>query len=160
MDCDIIDQAQSLIKKVNPNIASLQRTSLGPVKNFQIVTGDFIQILHTCSSHWVCVSSIGCQLGVVNLFDSMIKNEISKDIYDQVCNLIGEEIFEKIQVINVHQQDNAYDCGLFAVAFATCLAFGIELNSVLFDVSLMRDHLIKCLKNDSIECFPVISYLK
>ena len=74
LDCDIIDQAQRLIKKVNPNIYSLQRPSLGPVKNFQIVTGDFIQILHTCSSNWVCVNSIGCQLGVVNLFDSMIKN--------------------------------------------------------------------------------------
>ena len=63
LDTDIIDQAQFLIKQANPNISSLQRTCLGPCNNFEIVTGEFIQILHTGNSNWVCVSSIGCRPG-------------------------------------------------------------------------------------------------
>ena len=49
--------------------------------------------------------------------------------------------------------------GFLQLPLLLALAFGIEPNSVLFDVSLMRDHPIKCLKNDFIECFPVISHI-
>ena len=65
LDCAIIQQAQILLKKANPLIESFQRTTLGPIRNFDIVTSEFIQILHTGHMHWVCVSSIGCTPGIV-----------------------------------------------------------------------------------------------
>ncbi len=43
----VIQQAHVLLKKVNPSIQGLQRTSLGVFCNFDQVDGDFIQILHT-----------------------------------------------------------------------------------------------------------------
>ena len=70
-DCVIIHQAQVLSKQLNSNIEGFQRTTLGPVRNFDVIGGEFIQILHTGGNHWVCVSSIGCQKGHVNLYDSL-----------------------------------------------------------------------------------------
>ena len=51
LDCAIIQQAQILLKKANPLIESFQRTTLGPIRNFDIVTSEFIQyfILGTCT---------------------------------------------------------------------------------------------------------------
>ena len=43
----VIQQAHVLLKKVNPSIQGLQRTSLGAFCNFDQVDRDFIQILHT-----------------------------------------------------------------------------------------------------------------
>lgn len=62
LNCDIIQQAQVLLYNVNPSIEGFQRPTLGPVRNFYVVTSECIQILHTGSDHWVCVSSIGCSL--------------------------------------------------------------------------------------------------
>ena len=41
----VIQQAQVLLKKVNPCIQGFQRPSLGPYSNFDRVKGNFIQIL-------------------------------------------------------------------------------------------------------------------
>jgi len=60
-----------MLKKVNPLIEGFQRTTLGPCRSFDIVTGEFVQILNTGQGHWVCVSSIACQPGIVHLFDSL-----------------------------------------------------------------------------------------
>ena len=54
LDCVIIHQAQVLLKQLNPNIEGFQRTTLGPVRNFDVIGGEFIQILHTSGNHWVC----------------------------------------------------------------------------------------------------------
>ena len=66
---DIIQSAQVFIKQVNPVLEVLQCQILGRVSNCDVVPGEFIQILHTGSDHWVCDSSIGCQLGLVNQYD-------------------------------------------------------------------------------------------
>ena len=58
LDCKIIQAAQICIKKVNPLIEGFQRPTLGRVRNFDVMTSDFVQILHTGNSHWVCISSI------------------------------------------------------------------------------------------------------
>ena len=58
LDCTIIQQAQIILMEVNPLIEGFQRTILGPIRNFDIVTREFVQILHTGGQHWVCISSI------------------------------------------------------------------------------------------------------
>ena len=51
------------------------------------------------------------------------------------------------------QQGNT-DCGLFAIAYATEVAFGHDPANFIFDQSQMRDHLFKCLTSKTIERFP------
>ena len=150
---DIIQYAQVLIKQVNPLIEGLQRPTLGRVRNFNVVTGEFILILHTGSDHWVCVSSIGCQPGMVNLYDSLYHNAICPEIEEQTNNLLGGGLIS-LDFVPVQQQSNGSDCGVFFIAFATCLAFSTNPNFITFDVGRMRSHLSACLKNGRLSMFP------
>ena len=56
---------------INQNIDGFQRPTLGSVRNFDKISGEFIQILHTDNKHWVCASNIGCVPGTVNIYDSL-----------------------------------------------------------------------------------------
>ena len=60
LDSAIIHSAQVLLQKINPLIEGFQRPMLGPVRNFSVVSGEFVQLLHTGKDHWVCVSLVGC----------------------------------------------------------------------------------------------------
>ena len=80
LDCDIIHQVQVYLREINPLIEGFQWPSLGRCRNFNIVSGEFIQILHTGNSHWVCVSSIGCLPGIINLYDSLYHNIIEEKV--------------------------------------------------------------------------------
>ena len=140
-----------LLSSENPSIEGFQRPTLGPVRNFDVVSGEFIQILHTGNYHWVCVSSIGCLPGVVNLYDSLYHNIIEDEIEEQVKSLMGGDCFKDMTVVPVQQQNNGSDCSVFAAAFATCL-----VNYVPPDFPKMRQHLFSCLQNGAIEQFPTI----
>ena len=141
------------LKKVNPSIEGLQRTTLGPFRNFDVMTSEFVQILNTGNSHWVLVSSIGCQPGTVNLNDSLYYDVIEKEVEDQVKSLMADS-FVGITNVPVQQQENGSDCGIFAIAFVTCLAYGCDPQDYTFDIPQMRPHLIECLKADMITPFP------
>ena len=153
LDCDIIQQAHILLHNENPNIEGFQRPTLGPVRNFHIVSGEFVQILHTGNSHWVCVSSIGCPPGHVKLYDSLYDDAISQEIEQQTNDMLGGRLVSLVPA-SVQQQSNGSDCGIFAIAFAACLVFGEDPSHVNLHVSKMRPHLAKCLKNCKISLFP------
>ena len=72
LDGAIIHSAQVLLQKINPLIEGFQRPTLGPVLNFSVVSGEFVQLLHTGQGHWVCVSSVGCPPGTVKLLSVFI----------------------------------------------------------------------------------------
>lgn len=42
LDCAIIQEAQILLKKINPSIEGFQRPTLGPVRQFDVMTAEFI----------------------------------------------------------------------------------------------------------------------
>ena len=75
---DIILDVHLNLKKVDPTIQGLQDPVLGPVRQFKKVINPFVQILHTGRYHWVCISSVGCSNGIVNLYDSLYHNVISE----------------------------------------------------------------------------------
>ena len=128
---DIIHQAQVLLQKENSAIEGFQRPTLGPARNFNVVSGEFVQILHTGSNHWVCISSIGCLPGHVNLFDSLYHDAISQEVEDQTNDLLGERL-ASLQFVSVQQQTIGSDCGVFAIAIATCLALGTNPSHLTF----------------------------
>ncbi|XP_068673794.1 uncharacterized protein [Montipora foliosa] len=154
LTCDIVQAVQVLLQELNPLLEGLQRPTLGPIRNFDVVSGEFIQILHTGSDHWVCVSSIGCLPGKVHLYDSLFHDVISQEIEDQTNDLLGGNLIE-LQFVPVQQQTNNSDCGVFASAFAVSLALGTNPKHVTFDTSKMRPHLAVCLKAQKLSMFPV-----
>ena len=66
------------------------------MRNFSVVSGEFVQILHTGHDHWVCVSSVGCPPGTVKLFDSLYHDIISQEFEDQVKDLLADS-FQKLE---------------------------------------------------------------
>ena len=154
LDCDIIQQAHVLLQQENPAITGFQRPTLGPVRNFDVVSGELVQILHTGNDHWVCISSIGCVPGYVNLFDSLYHDSvIIQEVEEQTNDLLGGRLIG-LDPKPVQQQTNGSDCGVFAVAFATCLVFGVDPTYIDFDVQGMRPHLAACLRSGRISLFP------
>ena len=68
----------------------------------------------------------------------------------------SEKVVLEILVENegVQQQTNSVYCGLFAIAFATSLAFGEDPANVTYDSTKLRMYLIKCLDENQMTCFP------
>jgi len=151
---DIVQAAQVLIQDINPLLEGLQRPTLGRVRNFDVVSGEFVQILHTGSNHWVCISNIGCLPGKVHLYDSLFHDVISQEIEDQTNDLLGGDLVS-LEFVPVQQQTSDSDCGVFAIAFAVSLALGTDPMHVTFDVRRMRLHLAACLKNKKLNMFPI-----
>ena len=81
----------------------------------------------------------------------MVKDEVE----EQVINLLADD-FVKLNVVPLHQQQNGGDCGVFASAYATCLAYMSDPAAVKFDIPKMRPHLSKCLKAGKMEPFPLV----
>ena len=63
-----------------------------------------------------------CQLIYYSLYHNIILNEAQ----EQVLIVVGRSEFTGIQVVPVQQQPNDSDRGVFAVAFATNLFYGIH----------------------------------
>jgi len=122
LDCDIIQQAHVLLQLENQAIAGFQRPTLGPVRNFDVVSGEFVQILHTGNNHWVCISSIGCVPGYVNLFDSLYHDSvIIQEVEEQTNDLLGGRLIA-LDPKPVQQQKNGSDWG-----FCSCICYLLSL---------------------------------
>ena len=155
LNCDIIQKTHVYLQEVNPHIEGFQRPTLGIVRNFDIVSGEFIQILNTGNDHWVYISSIGCDAGVVNLYDSLFNDIVSQEVEDQTKDLLADT-YVGLNYVPVQQQCNGSDCGVFSIAFATCLVYGSDPKHVTFYVPKMRPHLAHCLTSQTITTFPLL----
>lgn len=57
--------------------------------------------------------------------------------------------------MNCFDQGGTYDCGIFSIAFATAVAYGIDPATCFFDQRKMRRHLYYCLSAGKLTPFPV-----
>ena len=89
------------------------------------------------------------------MYDSLYNNIIATEVEEQVKSLLGGRECQ-VLVVPVQQQRNGSDCGVFAIAFATCLVHFIDPVTVDFDISKMRPHLLSCLKSGYINLFPTL----
>lgn len=85
----------------------------------------------------------------MTVFNDIIENEVE----EQVKSLFGGN-FQGITNVPVQQQLNGSDCGVFAVAFATCLVYGTNPQDFMFHIPQMRPHLLECLKDGEMRLFP------
>ena len=67
-------------------------------------------------NHWITISNIGEKGNCVNLSDSLY-NSVSQTTKELIGNYMNKDKV-KINVINVQQQENGSDCGVFAIAYA------------------------------------------
>ncbi len=62
--------------------------------------------------------------GTAKVYDSLYMNVIHNETVEQVENLVGEDVFEELNLVPVQQQNNGSDCGVFAIAHTTSLLYG------------------------------------
>ena len=151
----IIDAAQKLLKEISP-LPGLESVACGLTMTFAVQPGEFVQILNTGEGHWVTVSTIGTSHPLVCVFDSLYSSAGTR-LEAQIASLIHTEKPEIcLEFMDVPVQAGTYDCGLFAVAFATALALGKRPEDYHFDQSRMRKHLWQCFEERKMEMFPYI----
>lgn len=91
----------------------------------------------------------------INIYDSRGGSRIDISVKRMVCSFFKSRSDSlTFDFVNVQSQDNGYDCGLFALAYATELVFGAEPALCKFEISMMRQHLLACLENKVITRFP------
>ena len=101
LDYVVIQSAQILLMKVNKN-KGFQTPTLGSVKQFDIMTEDFIQILHVNGIHWVCMTSTDCPPGHVIVLDSL-HSPVSQELKELAKCLLGP-YFKGVRKVRVQQQ--------------------------------------------------------
>ena len=139
-----INLAQNLLKEQFPKISGFQDTVIGKTQSSNIVkTNDkFIQLFHVGSLNWVYVASVsenkshngGCQL-----YGSFSDGKVSPGVAKQIAAFSFYDLPEiLVEIKGIQQQTNSVDCGLFAIAFASSLAFGEDPANVTYDSTKLR----------------------
>ena len=120
---------------------------------FSALTHESVQVLNS-NKHWVCVSTIGCSPGHINVYDSLFSTP-PPALVQQVCNLLHtSETKVVVQVMDVQLQSGGNNCGLFAVANAVSPCCGTDPSSITYDQELVRQHLDQCLSTRQLTPFP------
>ena len=147
-----IHAGQVLLKKEFPFIDGLQDPA---VKGSLVIpaTFEFVQIINV-GKHWVCISTIGCQAGIVKIFDSLYSKPNSV-LIDHACRML---FFQQDTVTfcneKVQKQLGGSDCGLMAFAFATDLCHGLDPATQRYSQFEMRQHFVSCLESGKMKPFP------
>ncbi|KAK2565731.1 hypothetical protein P5673_010909 [Acropora cervicornis] len=102
---DIVHKAQVPLYEENQSTEGC--STLGAVCNFDVVSGEFEQILPTGSAHWVCVSNIGCQPFDANLYDSLYHDVTCQEMVDQTNDPLDGRL-NSLNYAPVQQQNNEW----------------------------------------------------
>ena len=72
-----------------------------------------------------------------------------------ICSIMKPKVkMLHFDFANFQVQANSYDCGMFAIAFATEIAHGHNPILAQFDVTKLREHLIECFEKGHLTRFP------
>ena len=150
--------ALKLLSTQFPEVSGFQLTNFSEnYEKLKPASSSTIQIHHTGTFHWVVSTSIGrprsCRARVL---DSM-SGDLSSSMQCQLAKIYGgtgNSDSIRVELSPVQQQRGAADCGLFAIAFSTDLAFGEDPTKISYEQTKLRDHLLKCLENEEMEQFP------
>ena len=165
-----MNQSLQIIADQFPHINGLQMTNLAPIfdtksdswkcnKQFQSILPPSVQIHHTGRDHWVL--SLESRDNEVCILDSLsnIKNHT---VNTPSLEIQLSQIYKKdktsipIKILDIQQQENGNDCGLFAIANLVefCYKEKNFESKTSFKTECMREHLIQCLERGYFTKFP------
>ena len=152
-----INLAQQLLKKQFPNLNGFTSTLLQDKKRAltEKTVRDKVQIIF-CKGrhHWVVASTKNCTIGHVKVYDSLFTYP-DKEMERVIVNLFQWNSTEVVvKFARCQKQKGGADCGLFAIAFATAIAFGKQPGKIKFVQEELRSHLVTCLNKGEMSLFP------
>ena len=154
----IVNAAQTLLRESNPNILGLQNVALGLTMSFDVEPGEFAQILHNGSGHWIAISAVGTKHPNVEVFDS-VYSMCPLECKAQVATLLATEYSSfQLKYMNVQMQAGGNDCDIFAIAFTTALVFAeqpVNFSFKIINQPEMCKRLHECFIKRQMSMFPV-----
>ena len=152
-----INFAQQLLKEQFKHISGLDSTLLQEKKvtHTKTLAKNKLQIVF-CKErkHWIVATNINCAHNEVKVYDSLFQY-LDKVSMECIENLFQHDnVSLKVRMIQCRRQTGTKDCGLFAVAFATALAFGQNPSRQNFKQEEMRSHLVNCFNKTYLSTFP------
>ena len=146
---------ETIFSKQFPDIPKMLPTiSFQKLHQVHRASGGHIQI-HFTQDHWV-VSHL--HQNTVNIYDSLNPSTVSADLCEQLQALyLKGTAFISVNIIHVQKQPNLVDCGLYAIANATALAFGEAPEENSYDEGEMQSHLSSCFEANMLVPFPTKS---
>ena len=88
LDCVIIHNAHIILKRISKGIQGFRGPPLGSVRQFDITTGPFIQLVHINGNHWLCFSSINSPPGYADVYDSL-SSPVTQELLELSFDLTG-----------------------------------------------------------------------
>ena len=152
-----INLAQQLLKKQFPNLNGFKSTLLQD-KRYALTEKDVrnkVQIIY-CKGrrHWVVASTVNSSIGQVKVYDSLFTYP-DKEMERVIMNSFQWNSTEvALKFARCHKQKGGADCGLFAIAFATAIAFGKQPGKLKFIQEELRGHSVTCLNKGGMSLFP------
>ena len=155
---DHIDHAQGLLLEQFPNMHGLQNRMLFGTPDACLVgtpACDFVQILNLGGNHWICVSTLGCAPGHIDIYDPLYTGFTTPTLLNEIARMLHTDCPQMTMCWQVcSKQSGGSDCGLFAVAFATAICYSINPSTLVFSQSGMRNHFIHCIHDKKMTLFP------
>ena len=155
-----INAVQVLLKQQFPQIGGLQNVVLlqssKSTKPFSTTSHGSLQVVPVNNSHWIVVSTLNCCTADITVYDSLYSS-VSMETQLIIARLLKtkKESFT-IQIAKVNKQSGFDDCGVFAAAYCTSVAFGHDPTSMVYNQEYLRHHLLSCLENKKMTPFPTI----
>jgi len=158
---DHINAGISLFHNQFPHIQGMFAVDLGGTADmFPKAEGDqWIQIVNDPhAQHWLVAAYGFNGLGLI-VYDSMRFHKDGRAHFLAcLASLVRTEEEElAYHIASCQKQDNNYDCGIFAIAFAVSLANGKNPSQITYDPVQLRPHYIDCLNNNELTEFPTKS---
>ena len=85
--------------------------------SMDVQTGEFVQILNMSQTHWINISTIGCRVSFIKVYDSGGKYITYRNKEEIASLLCTPEHTITVEFMNVQTQVGAQDFSLFAVAY-------------------------------------------
>jgi hypothetical protein len=152
----LVNAGQTFIKSFYQKTSGFQDVRLGHTLAFKVEVGEFVQVLHNGSNHWITISTMGCSQGEVDIFDSL-SPRVTSSLEKQIAALLSTKTKQiTLRYRRCHKQKGGSDCGLFALAYADILAAGKHPSAIHFDQANLRTHFHSCLKHGVYSPFPTL----
>ena len=133
-------------------MADLQPPPLQKFFPFDVHCGEFVQIINVRNNHWCVVSTVGCEKGLVNVYDSLYSS-VSDSTTHLIASVVSSSASNLVRMMDVERQSNGSDCGVLAVAYIFDICSGFDPRMVKFNHKLIRQHLVTCLENCQFHAF-------
>ena len=148
-----ISMGQYCIKKQFPLIGGLNSTLLQE-KIVIGCTANTIQVIH-CQKrrHWITVSTKWCKAGQLNVYDTAF-DKLDSQSRRLVKTMFSLKSADSICMVPVQKQQGGSDCGAFALATMTSIAFNENPSEINYRQDKLREHLLECFVGQKMTPFP------